>query len=155
MNKEVCFKGVCPVEFFKDLYDLSKKDILKIEDFTFCEDHIDAVYYDMWYGDQYVRIDEFDIWFRMCINEDAEKMVMYIGASDGQYRIYLDITDDTLSFYNKWLLFKEDNPKYEDFKIVPLPEPPSEEETKKIMEIIKCETCLFTDHCDRLFCLRE
>lgn len=155
MNKEVEFKGVCPVELFNDMYDLSKKGILKITDFIFKEDYIDAVYYDMWCQPDYVRIDEFRIWFGMYINEDVKKLILYVGPGGGEYIVQLDLSEDVLSFYNKWLVFKEDNPKYEDFKVVPKSEPPSEEELKIFMEQIKCETCLFINHCDGVFCLRE
>lgn len=154
MNEEVNFKGVCPVELFEDMYDLSKKGILKIEDFTFKKDHIDAIYYDMWATPSHQVINEFRVWFGMYINKNIDKLILYVGPGGGEYIVELDLNEDVLSFYNKWFIFKKNNPKYEDLKEIPKSEPLLEEEADRLMGQIECETCLFAEQCTGVFCLK-
>lgn len=155
MTKEISFKGVCPVELFEDMYMLSEKGILKMPDFIFKKDHVDVIYDGIWGEPHYVRIDEFGIWFNMYVSDDMESLILLLGPGGGECKTRMELNKDVLSFYNKWAVFKEDNPKYEEFKVVPVRKPPTEEEVLAFMQQIKCELCLFADHCNGLFCLRE
>lgn len=68
------------------------------------------------------------------VKEMDLKVVIPYTRKNGTYE--LGITDVDLVY------------KIEDYKL-----PTDEELFEQAMNDLKCETCLYTDHCDRIFCL--
>ena len=150
---EVEFKGSCPVELFNDLYELSQAGILNINNYEFKRDHALATFFDgMMMNEEVVELNEYQIWFRMSVDNEKRQLFILIGPGGGETRTTIKLTPDVLNFYNKWYKFKQENPRYEQDKVIPVTK--NNSSSSKFLQDIECEVCSFTNNCDRVFCLK-
>ena len=157
-ENEVTMIG-CPPEFIQDLRRLHELGFLEElgDDYEFMDDKIVYTYMDYYdFSEDKIEINTESIYFIMCPNQDNTELEINIGTGMVE-RIDIELTnknrEELLGFWKKWNQFKKDNPELYNKKSYSF-ENITEDDMKKILNILECETCLFTDHCDRIFCLK-
>lgn len=150
----------CPPEFMQDLIRLHKLGLLENldeDEYKFMDDKIVYTYFDCYdFSENEVEITTDSIYFIMCPNQ--ERTILEINIGTGMLeRIDIELTDknrkELLGFWEKWHKFKKSNPELYNNHSYSF-ENITEDDIKKALEILECETCLFTNHCDRVFCLK-
>lgn len=150
----------CPAEFIKDLKKLNDKRALDLgDDYFFYKDKIIYKFFDWDMFEEEVEINTDNMWFSMYPNKEKTMMTLEIGTGCVvQHHLELNSKnkEKLLNFWSKWKKFKDDNPELyneneesfsEEFEF-------DEEKLARFSSDIECEVCLFTDHCDRVFCLK-